>query len=35
MGAMLILFALLIVTGGVRLIADAMIRWFPAFTSLG
>jgi cytochrome c-type biogenesis protein len=35
MGALLILFAILIVTGGVRWIADAMIRWFPAFTSLG
>jgi len=35
MGAMLILFAVLIVTGGVQLIADAMIRWFPSFTSLG
>jgi|TARA_R110002049_G_scaffold10127_3_gene50335 cytochrome c-type biogenesis protein len=35
MGLMLILFAVLIVTGGVRLIADAMIRWFPAFTTFG
>jgi cytochrome c-type biogenesis protein len=35
MGVMLILFAVLIVTGGVRYIADAMIRWFPAFTSFG
>ena len=35
MGVMLILFAILIVTGGVRLIADAMIRWFPSFTTLG
>ncbi len=35
MGVMLIIFAVLIVTGGVRWIADAMIRWFPAFTTLG
>lgn len=35
MGAMLIVFAILIVTGSVNLIADAMIRWFPAFGSLG
>ena len=35
MGAMLILFAVLIVTGGVQLIADAMIRWFPGFLSFG
>lgn len=35
MGAMLILFAVLIVTGGVQLIADAMIRWFPGFATLG
>lgn len=35
MGVMLIVFALLIVTGGVNLIAQAMIDWFPGFTSLG
>ncbi|MEP2718153.1 cytochrome c biogenesis protein CcdA [Pseudophaeobacter sp.] len=35
MGVMLIVFALLIVTGGVRLIADAMIRWMPGFATLG
>jgi len=35
MGVMLILFAVLIVTGGVQLIADAMIRWFPSFPTLG
>lgn len=35
MGAMLILFAILIVTGGVRWIADAMIRWFPVFMNVG
>ncbi len=35
MGAMLILFALLIVTGGVRWIADMMIRWMPGFASIG
>jgi cytochrome c-type biogenesis protein len=35
MGAMLILFALLIVTGGVRWIADLMIRWMPGFANLG
>lgn len=35
MGAMLILFAVLILTGGVRWIADAMIRWFPGFLNFG
>lgn len=35
MGAMLILFAGLIATGSVNLIADAMIRWFPSFGTLG
>jgi cytochrome c-type biogenesis protein len=35
MGAMLILFAVLIVTGGVSLIAEAMIRWVPGFSGLG
>jgi len=35
MGAMLIVFAILIATGGVNLIADAMIRWFPGFSGLG
>lgn len=35
MGGMLILFALLIATGSVNLIADAMIRWFPAFSTIG
>ncbi len=35
MGAMLILFAILIVTGSVNLIADAMIRWFPIFGGIG
>ncbi len=35
MGAMLILFAILIATGSVNLIADAMIRWFPGLTALG
>ena len=35
MGAMLILFAILIVTGGVNLIASAMIRWFPGFLNFG
>ena len=35
MGAMLILFALLIVTGSVNLIADVMIRWIPSFGNLG
>jgi len=35
MGAMLIIFAILIATGGVNLIADAMIRWFPGFASVG
>lgn len=35
MGAMLILFAVLIVTGGVRWIADLMIRWLPGFAAIG
>jgi len=35
MGVMLIVFAVLIATGGVNLIAQAMIDWFPGFTSLG
>ncbi|MEY8840695.1 cytochrome c biogenesis CcdA family protein [Cribrihabitans sp. XS_ASV171] len=35
MGAMLIVFAILIATGGVNLIADAMIRWMPGFSNLG
>ncbi|MCE8547183.1 cytochrome c biogenesis protein CcdA [Ruegeria pomeroyi] len=35
MGAMLIVFAILIVTGGVNWIADAMIRWVPSFSALG
>ncbi len=35
MGAMLIVFAILIATGGVNLIADMMIRWFPGFSNLG
>jgi cytochrome c-type biogenesis protein len=35
MGGMLIIFAVLIATDGVNLIADAMIRWFPGFVNLG
>ncbi|KII18317.1 cytochrome c biogenesis CcdA family protein [Phaeobacter sp. S60] len=35
MGGMLIVFAVLIATGSVRYIAEAMIRWFPAFTNIG
>lgn len=35
MGVMLILFAILIATGGVSLISAAMIRWFPGFASIG
>ncbi len=35
MGGMLILFALLIATDTVNLIADAMLRWFPNWSSLG
>ncbi|AXT33881.1 cytochrome c biogenesis protein CcdA [Phaeobacter sp. LSS9] len=35
MGVMLIVFAVLIATGSVRYIAEAMIRWFPAFTNIG
>lgn len=35
MGAMLILFAILIATGSVNLIAAAMIEWFPSFSKIG
>lgn len=35
MGAMLILFAVLIVTGGVNWIAQQMIDWVPAFQAIG
>lgn len=35
MGVMLIVFAILIATGGVNLIADAMIRWMPGFAEVG
>ncbi|SER01769.1 cytochrome c biogenesis CcdA family protein [Thalassovita taeanensis] len=35
MGVMLIIFAILIATNAVNLIADAMIRWFPGFQSVG
>ncbi len=35
MGGMLIVFALLIATDTVNLIADAMIRWFPGFAAIG
>ena len=35
MGAMLIVFAILIVTGSVNMISDVMIRWFPAFGEMG
>ena len=35
MGIMLMVFAILIVTGSVNVIADAMIRWFPAFGRIG
>ena len=35
MGALLILFAILIVTGGINWIAQLMIDWFPSFTTLG
>ncbi|WP_319823911.1 cytochrome c biogenesis CcdA family protein [Thalassovita sp.] len=35
MGAMLIVFAILIAADAVNLIADLMIRWFPGLTSLG
>jgi len=35
MGGMLIIFAILIATDAVNLIADVMIRWFPSFGSLG
>ncbi|SFE30072.1 cytochrome c-type biogenesis protein [Sulfitobacter brevis] len=35
MGALLILFAILIVTGGVNWMAQAMIEWFPSFATFG
>ncbi len=35
MGVMLIVFAILIATDTVNLIADFMIRWFPALTTIG
>lgn len=35
MGAMLIIFAILIATDAVNLISDAMIRWVPWFSSVG
>ncbi|MFV1600375.1 MULTISPECIES: cytochrome c biogenesis CcdA family protein [unclassified Phaeobacter] len=35
MGVMLIIFAVLIATGSVRYIAEAMIRWLPGFASIG
>jgi cytochrome c-type biogenesis protein len=35
MGVMLIIFAVLIATNAVNMIADAMIRWFPGFMSMG
>jgi cytochrome c-type biogenesis protein len=31
----MIIFAILIATNAVNLIAAAMIEWFPSFTSLG
>ena len=35
MGAMLIVFAVLIATGAVNIIGNAMIQWFPWFTTMG
>lgn len=35
MGGMLILFAVLIATDAVNLIANMMLRWFPSFQSIG
>ncbi|MFU8882566.1 MAG: cytochrome c biogenesis CcdA family protein [Rhodobacterales bacterium] len=35
MGVMLIIFAVLIATNAVNMIADAMIRWFPGFMTIG
>ena len=35
MGVMLIIFAILIATNTINLIAAAMIRWFPSFSSIG
>jgi cytochrome c-type biogenesis protein len=35
MGLMLIVFAVLIATGGVNLIANAMIQWMPWFSTVG
>lgn len=34
MGVMLIVFAVLIVTGGVKYIAEAMLEWFPGFINI-
>ncbi len=35
MGGMLIIFAILIATNSINVIAAAMIRWFPSFSSIG
>lgn len=35
MGVMLIVFALLIATNSIAFIAEAMIRWFPGFATIG
>jgi cytochrome c-type biogenesis protein len=35
MGVMLIIFAILIATGGVNIIANAMLQWMPGFATLG
>ncbi len=35
MGVVLIVFALLIATNSIAFIAEAMIRWFPAFATIG
>jgi len=35
MGGMLIVFAVLIATDAVNLIANMMLQWFPSFQSIG
>ena len=35
MGVMLIIFAVLIATNTINIIANAMIEWFPVFTRIG
>ncbi|KMK66494.1 cytochrome c biogenesis CcdA family protein [Puniceibacterium sp. IMCC21224] len=35
MGVMLLIFAILIATNSMNLLADAMLRWFPGFAAIG